>query len=244
MRRSMVIAAGLLLLASPALAGPNPNASLAMHTVVTDDFLYCTGTPVCPDGMVCGEIDNSALEGEIPGGATGYCYIAFLTYNYGTASGVEFMVTGWPTVRGAPAVPVMSYCPTASTVFGDPWDDGGAPPQGAGMGFGVDLDNPSGAATPDGVFCFAFGVFNMYDIQSYWPLTLSYGPSSYTTNPGTGNKITGAAPDYLLDMVQVSHEHGCTIGGVHSEDIGDYADCTFAQRTEQATWSAVKALYR
>jgi len=230
MKKMIAIAFGLLLVASPALA-QNESIELAMHVVVTDYYLYCeTMQDWCP--YDCTMIDNDGLESEIAPGGWGYMDVVFLAYNFDGISAVEFAVTGWPLTRGVPAPPAMSYCPVTATVFGDPWDG-----VGAASGFGMDIypEIPCG-----GVYCFAFGVFNFYNLTAYLPMTLSYLPSTYTAPECC--KVAGPAPDYIT--VCVHSTHGCTIGGPHWELV-PYDDCNpGTTAVDETTWGGVKSMYR
>ena len=230
MKKLIAIAFGLLLVASPALA-QNADVELAMHVVVTDGYLYCeTAQDWCP--FDCSQIDNDGLESEIAPGGWGYMDVVFLAYNFEAISAVEFLVVGWPSDRGSPAVPAMSYCPATGTLFGDPW----AAPGGA-FGFGTDIEP---IAPCGGVYCFAFGVFNYNDLAGFLPVVLSYGGSSYTTP--VCDKVAGPAPYYIT--VCVHSTHGCTIGDVHFETV-PYTDCDpGATAVDETTWGGVKAMYR
>ena len=81
--RTLAIAFGLLLIAAPAFAGPNPDAALAMHTVASFEYLYCPeltqpGSPFFP--IDCLGIDPSAEPAELDA-SYGYVYVVFLAYN-------------------------------------------------------------------------------------------------------------------------------------------------------------------
>jgi len=229
MTKAFAVGGVLLLFVAPAFAGPNPSVSLAMHVIVSDDYLECG---LVPETMDCEDIVNSATPEEIDVLSFGYVYVCLLAYDFDAVTGLEFALTGWPTPGGRPAI---DYCGTYPTVFGDPWATGAA------VG---GLAEDEGGIMPlaeGGVYCFGWMVFNANSVAGYWPLEIGYAPSSYTTNPSEGNKVTGPGAEYLLDLVD--GDHGCTIGGTHPETVV-YADCNAPVAVDRLSWSGLKALYR
>jgi hypothetical protein len=228
----LAIQVGLLLLAGPVLAGPNPSVSLAMHVVASDEYLDCGSLA---ETMDCEDIDNCATVEEIGAIAYGYAYVYFLAYDFNGVTALEFALTGWPTGRGAPSTPTLHYCGENAPAFGDPWADGVAV---AGL---VASEAGVVPAVEGATLCFAWMGLDANAMSAYWPLQLSYAPSSYTTEPAVGNKIAGPGPAFEPELVD--GEHGCTIGGEHPEAV-IYSDCEAPVAVDHLTWSGLKAIYR
>jgi hypothetical protein len=231
--RTLAIVFGLMLIAAPAFAGPNPQAALAMHTVASYEYLYCPelmGLQYLPG--LCDDIDNSATVEDLDASG-GYVYVVFMAYNVGCLSGVEYCIAGWPVSRGAPPAPVLMYCPEGSLVLGNPLGTGGI------QGFG---ESVCPAVEPTcGVVGFAYFVWGAYAYPTYLPVTLDYVGSaySYPTDPRTF--VLGPGPWYEEDLAVSTH--GCTIWGMYPEVV-PYADCHGVTATDPVSWSNVKAMYR
>jgi len=236
-----------ILTATPVLAGPNPYAALAMHTVASYEYLYCEelvegayGYMYMPDH--CSGIDNSATAEELDG-SLGYVYVVFLAYNLGPPpwgqdteiTGVEYCISGWPTTRGAPPTPPLNYCPEGSLVLGDPFDGGGV------QGFGWPVDASWSCA---GTVGFAWLIWNAHQYPDHLPLTLEYCASTYSYAGDPHNYVLGSPPDFEEDPT-VS-QHGCTIGGEHWEQSPYYEDCdpTGPTAAEEKTWGNMKEMYK
>jgi hypothetical protein len=188
-----------MLMAGPAWAGSNPDAVFAIHTIASLSYLDCSS--LSPG--TCADIDNSLLADELAI-HSGFGYVVLGCYNFTDMAAVEFALSGWPS--GSP--PSLQYCPTGALAIGDPWSSG------------VSIVFPGSIqpSEPGEMACFAYFQTNMYPVQGFWPFTVSYAPSNASSPPG--NKIVDSA--YATDMVQ--YEHGCTIGGIHSEEV-PYGDC-------------------
>jgi hypothetical protein len=239
MKRTLAIVFGLLVLAAPAFAqlGPNPNVSLAMHTVASYDYLFCPElmTPV-PDGYLpwdCSMIDNSATVEEMDA-SYGYVYVVFLAYNIDTAlNGVEYCVMGWPVVRGSPPVPLMNYCPESSLVLGNPLAGGGIQTFGG--------DTFPTYPTCGNVLGFAWITSGLAGYPTALPITLDYCASAYSYPADPHNYVLGPAPDFMEDSTNL--HFGCTIGGMYPILV-PYEDCNLNTAVEPTTWSGVKSMYR
>jgi hypothetical protein len=233
MKKTLAIAFGLMLIAAPVLAGPNPEAELAMHTIASFEYLYCQellNPPLFP--LDCTMIDNSATVAEMDA-SYGYVYVVFLAYNVTCISGVEFCIAGWPTLRGAPPTPLLNYCPEGSLVLGNPWAGGGIQAMGSCACTQVDCGGTVG---------FAWFIWGAYAYPTYLPVTLDYCMSGYSYPAEPHNYVLGCAPDFVEDPT-VSH-HGCTIWGVYPELV-PYADCNpDITATDPTTWSNVKSMYK
>jgi hypothetical protein len=230
--RALVIALGLLLVAAPAFAGPNPQAALAMHTVASDAFLYCA--ELAHPGQYfptdCSGIDPSATQAELDA-TGGYVYVVFAAYNVHCINGVEFAIGGWPTTRGVPAKPTINYCPSTSLVLGDPWTTGAIATFGETVCAQVECG---------GIVGFGWFVWGAYGFPTYLPRTLNYRPSAYSYPTDAHNYVLGPPPMYEEDLVVSAH--GCVIKGVSTET---YPDCDpGATAVEPTTWSNVKAMYK
>ncbi|MCK4548017.1 MAG: hypothetical protein KAW17_11320 [Candidatus Eisenbacteria sp.] len=238
MKRMLAITFGLMLIAAPALAGPNPDASLAMHTVASSEYLYCPELsnfdPLHPGyhPMDCTMIDNSAEAAELEA-SYGYVYVVFLAYNVDCITGVEYCIAGWPTVRGAPPQPLLNYCPEASLILGNPFLGGGI------QAFGESVCTEAGICGD--VLTFAYFIWGSAAFPTYLPLTLEYGPSAYSYPTNPHNYVLGPAPDFVEDNVVA--EFGCTIGGTYHTMV-PYWNCPGNTAVEPSTWSNVKAMYR
>ena len=225
--RALVIAALVLLVASPAFAGPNPSVSLAMHTIGSDAYLYC------PElwGMIpywCHEIDNSLEQGDLE--PYGYGYVCLVSYGMDAGmTGVEYCIGGWPTVRGSPPIPVVYYCPVGSLFLGAAFDGGVI------QTFGEDVVSP----WPCGMLLFAYFSFQTSVLDPDMELFYCDSAQSYPLDPH--NYVLGPPPGFVED--DVVGAHGCTILGIHWEVV-PYSDCAGATATEATTWSNVKAMYK
>jgi hypothetical protein len=228
--RTLAIVFGLMLIAAPVFAGPNPQAALAMHTVASFEYLYCPELmgPMLP--LDCNGIDNSATVADLEGSA-GYVYVVFMAYNVECISGVEYCITGWPVTRGAPPLPTLLYCPEASLLLGNPLVGGGI------QAFGESVCSAVGC----GPVGFAYTFINTAGVSSYLPMTLSYCQSAYAYPSEPHNYVLGPGPEFIED-VMVS-EHGCTLGGVNAETV-PYFDCNGGTAVDATSWSNVKAMYR
>lgn len=229
--RTLAIVFGLMLIAAPAFAGPNPQAALAMHTVASYEYLYCPelmGLQYLPG--LCDDIDNSATVEDLDASG-GYVYVVFMAYNVGCLSGVEYCIAGWPVSRGAPPAPVLMYCPEGSLVLGNPLATGGI--QGFGESVCPLLDC--------GQIGFAYFVWGAYAYPTYLPVILSYTGSAYSYPDDPRTFVLGPGPLYEEDLTVSTH--GCTIWGVHAETV-PYFDCTGGTAVDPTSWSNVKAMYR
>jgi hypothetical protein len=228
--RALAITLGLMLVAAPAFAGPNPNATLAMHTVASFDYLYCPEL----NGMLfdCTMIDNSAEMAELDA-SYGYVYVLFLAYDVECISGVEYCIGGWPASRGAPPVPPLNYCPESSLILGDPFAGGGV--QAFGECVCTDVC--------DGTIGFAWFVWGAYAYTTVLPLTLDYCASGYSYPTDPHNYVLACADFNFEEDVTVA-EFGCTIGGVYPILV-PYDGCDpGATAVDPTSWSNVKAMYK
>ncbi len=202
MRKAIGLVGAVLLLASvPSVvwAGANPNVKLAMHVVASDDFLYCTElTPATTR-----DIDPSVTYAEIEGLAFGYSYVMFCAYDFTAMSGVEFAVSGFPTGRGAPPAPGMTYCPDGALVLGDPFAGGGIVSWGLGSCWESANEGP---VLPIGWFTTGWDPY-----LGLLPVTLEYVASTYSDAGNPLNYAQDCSVDFLQDATV--REYGGVIGG-------------------------------
>jgi hypothetical protein len=180
---------------------------LAMHTVAAFEYLSCDDLtdPASPHSPVnCAGIDNGATMDEIVA-SYGYVTVVFLAYHVDAITGVEYCISGWPTVS-----PGLEYCPETSSLVGDPFNGGGVQT----FGETVEPSEPGGAVV--------FAWFRWYAFSPYLPLMLDYCASTYTYPGDPHNSVIGPSPDY--EYTRVESEHGCTIGADHWELV-PYSDC-------------------
>ncbi len=236
--RMPAIVLGIALVAVPVYAGPNPEVSLAMHTVASYEYLYCPELTVFNQEhpeyfpIDCSMIDNSAEMAELEA-SYGYLYVVFIAYNATAISGVEYCIGGWPTARGAPPQPPLNYCPEGSLVLGDPFTGGGIQAFGQTAYPYVDCGGTIG---------FAYFVWGAFQYPTYLPLTLEYCASGYSYPTTPHNYVLGASPDFVEDSI--NSQYGCTIGGVYPVAV-PYDDCEpSGTATERTTWSRVKSRYK
>jgi hypothetical protein len=232
--KSFVTALAMIVIAVPALAGPNADVSLAMHTVASYEYLYCEdlASPRSHFPLDCGLIDNSATPPELDA-SYGYVYVCFVAYNVAGITGVEYCIAGWPSGRGAPPTPLLNYCPATSLLLGDPWAGGGI------QAFG-ELVLPHVDA--GGSVVYAWFVWGAYSYTGFLPVTLEYCASEYSYPASPHNYVLGPAPNFIEDTVNL--EFGCTIWGVCPVAV-PYEDCDpETTPTDPTTWSKVKEMYK
>jgi hypothetical protein len=192
-------AAVLLVAATSASAGPNPEVKLAMHLVASNAYLYCEDlAPPTPE-----DINDDLTIEELA--ASDYCgYLVFLAYDIEVGiSAVEYFVTGWPMGRGAPLFSGPTYCPWA-LCMGNPFEASGG--EGAICAFGECLGCP-----PPGMHSFAYILFDLSAHTDYLPIDVRYDPSSYSY-PGWPHNYVLACPDHDFAEDLFLKEYDCTIG--------------------------------
>jgi hypothetical protein len=232
MKRTLAIVFGLLI-ATPAFAGLNPDAELAMHLVAGCEYLYCPelapGGPNTPGD--CLGINNDLSVAELAQ-CYYYAYVVLVAYNVTGFNAVEYCIGGWPTGRGNPPLPALMLCPEVSIILGDPF-------------VAVGIQSLGGVVAPD-LACgglVMFGYFSTGNLAPYLgalPITLAYCPSAYSYAADPHNFVIDE--NFVED--NVVSEHGCTIGGVHWEPV-PYDDCNpQATATDPTTWSNVKSMYK
>ncbi len=185
-----------------ARADSNPDAKLAMHLVASDEYLYC-------DDLIasaCSGIDPDLSMAELA--ASGYqAYAVFLAYDLETCiTGVEYLVTGWPTGPDAPAFEFPEYCPPMEKTLcmGEPFEALG----GAG---GICAFGECVWEAPFGMAPYAYIWFDLSSHTPLLPITLDYAPSTYTYSDDPHNYVLGPGPDFPEQAVMTWH--GCSIGG-------------------------------
>jgi hypothetical protein len=226
MKRVGIIGTALMLLSSPVQAD-NPDGSLAIHLVASNDYLECPD--LCPLGMSCLDVDCdlTLAELEVTGG---YGYAAFLAYNVTNVSAIEFYVVGWPLGPGSPDFSGPYYCASEDAlVLGEPFEKMG----GAGGLVEFPCEEPC-----TGMFCFCMISFGP-DVYGWLPITLAYAPSTFSFPHDPGNYFWNCRPNWEIDPSY--YEHYGVIGG----ECEPIPDCIPSPSdTESGTWGMIKNLCR
>jgi hypothetical protein len=98
--KRLAVFLGVLLLASRCHAIPNPNVSLAMHTIAVAEYLDRDDLDsILPECL--GEIDQSATIADLDA-SSGNVYVALLACGAEAVSSVEFCIEGWPSGPDSP----------------------------------------------------------------------------------------------------------------------------------------------
>ena len=197
MRKKIILAACLAMAAPlPSWGGNNPGAKLAMHVVPSSDFLGCAD--LLPSA--CDSINVDASIAEILA-AGGYGYVAFVAYDVQGITGAEFVVTGWPTGRGAPLLGGPHWCPDGALTMGDHLGTGGI------TSFSCEQ------ASGEGLVLIGYCSFGPLDEEDL-PITLEYVASDFSYPNDPHNYVLDCTINYQEDSVVAMI--GCTIGGAHT----------------------------
>ncbi len=216
------------------IAGQNPDTRLCMHLIATESYLDDLYSEALAE-LVLGEINQDLDVAEIAASSySGYCILC--AWNISGISGIEFVVEGWPTTRGAPPYPTIQWEDSLNTVVtGVPFYPGALASWG-GSGNGCDQTDTHARLRPCEtgqclIYPFAYFRFDLSSHVGEYPISLNYGRSPHTYPEDPHIYVTDCTKDLAEDTVPITRAWGCIIGG-------------YSGSTESCTWSAVKVLYR
>jgi len=219
---------GLVTMLFPTSAwAQNPNGSLAIHLVASDEYLDCSN--LCPQGMTCEDVDCdlSLMELEASGG---HAHAAFVAYNIENVAALEFFVVGWPTAPGAPAFSGPQYCPTGVQWLGEPFEARG--------GHGGFLSFPFCQEPCSAIFCFC-SIAVGPDTYGWLPITIDFAPSSFSSSADAHSYFIDCSTSWVVSTV--FYEHPAVIGGT----CDPIPNCEPGPTGNDGnTWGGVKELYR
>ncbi len=189
----------LVVFASAAGAGLNPDAKLAMHLIASGEYLDCEDFELASIDDINPDLSMEELA------AASYCgYVVFVVYDLGVAmTGCEYFVTGWPMGRGAPLFAGPDYCGRIALCLGEPFEAFGG--EGGIVALGGPFVYPETMSFPFGAISFDLSAHT-----SYLPITLDFSPSRFQYPSSPHNYVLGPWPNYSEDPFV--EEHGCVIG--------------------------------